>query len=299
LPYQLHLRTGGALAPAAPGTDEAGDTYTYTPGAGSQGISNPKYGYPDLPDRYLWDYGPPAGTFAAYTTDPMAGDMTLLGSASLDLWLAAGASDTDVQVTLTEVRPDGQEQYIQKGWLRASQRALDPRSTVLRPHQTHQEADVAALTPGEPTLLRVEVFPFGHVVRAGSRLRVWIEAPTVLPELWSFVPHPVVAQNTVLHDAAHPSALVLPLVPNDSERVASLPECGSVIRQPCRPDALGVGGASTGSPPGGSGAVPGGDDVASGQAGRGSLPATGAAIPVGAAALLVLVALAARRLLHR
>ncbi len=298
--HRLHLRNDGLLATAAPGADEPGDTYTYTPGAGSQGISNPKYGYPDLPDQYLWDYGPPDGTFAAYTTDPLAQDMTFLGSASLDLWLAAGATDTDVQVTLTEVRSDGQEQYIQKGWLRASQRALDPsRYSALRPHQTHQEADAAALTPGAPTLLRVEVFPFGHVVRAGSRLRVWIEAPTVLPELWSFVPYPVAAQNTVLHDAAHPSALVLPLVPNDSARVASLPACGTVIRQPCRPDALGAGGASTGSPPGGAGSPSAGDDVAGGVSGRGSLPATGGAMPLGVAALLVFGALAARRLWAR
>jgi hypothetical protein len=172
-------------------------------------------------------------------------DETFLGSASLDLWLASQATDTDVQVTLTEVRPDGQELYIQKGWLKASQRALDPaQSSALRPYETHQESDAAPLTPGDPALLRVEIFPFGHVVRAGSRLRVWIEAPTIVPELWSFVPNPQVTQNTVLHDAAHPSALVLPLVPNDPERVATLPACGTLIRQPCRPDALAAGGAS-------------------------------------------------------
>jgi putative CocE/NonD family hydrolase len=244
-PTSLHLRAGGRLDAAAPPAGEASDSYLYAPGVGSQGISNPSYGYPSLPNQYLWDVGPAPGAFAAYTTDPLVADETLLGSASLDLWLASAATDTDVQVTLTEVRPDGQELYVQKGWLKASQRAIDPaRSSALRPYQTHQEADAAALVPGEPSLLRVEIFPFGHVVRAGSRLRVWIEAPTILPELWSFVPTPEVTQNTVLHDEAHPSALVLPVVPNDAERAATLPACGTLIRQPCRPDPLGAGGAS-------------------------------------------------------
>jgi putative CocE/NonD family hydrolase len=238
-PWALNLRSGGGLTEQPAAAGEASESYLYTPPAGSQGIANPAYGYPSLPDRYFWTSSPPDGTALAWTTAPFSTDRTLLGSASLDVWLASTAVDTDLQVTLTEVRPDGQEQYIQKGWLRASQRALDAtRSTALRPWQTHQQADVAMLTPGQPALMRVEIFPFGHVIRQGSRLRVWVEAPTTLPELWSFVPFPTPAQNTVLHDAAHPTRLVLPLVPNDANRVAAAPACGTVIRQPCRPDPL-------------------------------------------------------------
>jgi putative CocE/NonD family hydrolase len=296
-PTPLHLRAGGRLDPASPPTDEAADTYLYAPGIGSQGIGNPKYGYPDLPDHYMWDVGPAPGTFAAYTTDPFTEDRTFLGSASLDLWLASQATDTDVQVTLTEVRPDGQELYIQKGWLKASQRALDPaRSSALRPFETHQESDSASLVPGEPALLRVEIFPFGHVVRAGSRLRVWIEAPTIVPELWSFVPYPQPAQNTVLHDAAHPSALVLPLVPNDAARIATLPECGTLIRQPCRPDALGAGGASVAAPS--EPAAPADETAltpaATGEGGT-TLPATGGSVFLAPAAVLLVLGLALRR----
>ena len=212
----------------------------YVPIAGSQGVGNPAYGYPDLPNRYLWDVPPPEGTAAAFTTAPMAEDVTLLGSASLDLWLSAASTDVDLQVTLTEVRPDGQEEFVQQGWLRASQRALDPaRSTELLPVPDPRGGRRRARsTPGEPVLARVEVFPFGHVLREGSRLRVWVEAPTFLPQLWAFTPTPVPTPVTVLHDADHPSRLVLPRVPNDPERIAALPECGLVIRQPCRPDPL-------------------------------------------------------------
>jgi putative CocE/NonD family hydrolase len=241
-PTTLHLRDGGALTPEPAAAGEPSEEYAYTPGVGSQGIGNPAYGgVAGAPNVYLWDRVPPEGTVLHWTTAALQEDTTLLGSASFDVWLQSTAPDTDLQVTLTEVRPDGQEVYIQKGWLKASQRALNPtRSTALRPYQTHVEGDVAMLDPTEPVLARVEIFPFGTLLRAGSRLRVWVEAPTILPELWAFTPFPTPAVNTVLHDADHPSALVLPVVPNDPERIAELPDCGTVIRQPCRPDPVGA-----------------------------------------------------------
>ncbi|MGH9274433.1 MAG: CocE/NonD family hydrolase, partial [Acidimicrobiales bacterium] len=183
-PLSLALRTGGHLRADPAVAGEPPTEYLYLPVLGSQGVGNARYGLPQLPDRYLWDVPPPEGTAAAFTTDPFAEDLSLLGSASLDLWLSATAPDIDLQVTITEVRPDGQEVFVQQGWLRASQRALDAsRSTVLLPHQTHQAADVSQLLVGEPVLARVEVFPFGHLFRAGSRLRAWVEAPTFLPQL--------------------------------------------------------------------------------------------------------------------
>lgn len=233
---EAQRRAAGELSsmvvPIGPGS------FLYTPAAGSQGIANPVYaGVSGLPFVYLWDLAPPAGTAAAFTTSPFSEDVTLLGSASLDLVLSAAGPDVDLQATLTEVRPDGQEVFVQQGWLKVSQRALDPgRSTELRPYQTHAAADVALLTPGEQVEARLELFPFGHVFRAGSRLRVWVESPTILPQLWAFTPFPVPGPVTI-HEG---SRLVLPLVPNDAERVAELPTCGTVIRQPCRRDPLGA-----------------------------------------------------------
>jgi len=49
---------------------------------------------------------------------------------------------------------------------------------------------VQMLSPGVAVPARVEVFPFGALLRKGSRLRVSIEAPTELPELWAFADFP-------------------------------------------------------------------------------------------------------------
>src|SRR5690606_14621184 len=106
---------------------------------------------------------------ATFTSTPLAEQTAMAGSGSVDLWIAADAEDVDLQVTLSEVRPDGQEMLVQSGWLRASHRALDESgSTVLRPRQLHTADSVEKLVPGEWTPLRIELFPFAHLFRKGS-----------------------------------------------------------------------------------------------------------------------------------
>jgi putative CocE/NonD family hydrolase len=234
-PTAFALRGDGTLSRKAAVADPA-RTYAYTPVVGSQGIGNPAYGgVGGAPDAYIWSLKPAPASSLQWTSAPLKSDLTLLGSASLDLWLSSTAPDTDLQVTLSEVRPDGKEMYLQKGWLKVSQRKLDPRrSSALRPFQTHLEKDVQLLTPGTAVPARVEVFPFGALIRKGSSIRVSLEAPTGLPELWAFAAFPVPAVNTVLADKAHPSRLVLPVVPNDRNRRTAFPACDTLIREPCR-----------------------------------------------------------------
>src|SRR6185503_13550827 len=119
-----------------------------------------------------------ANTAVAYATAPLGEDTTIVGPSSVDLWLRSSAPDTDLQVTLTEIRPDGLETYVQNGWLRASHRRLDrKRSSVIDPRPTHIERDAEDLPPGEFAKLRVGVFAVAHVFRKGSRIRISVEAP--------------------------------------------------------------------------------------------------------------------------
>jgi predicted acyl esterase len=189
--------------------------------------------------QLAWKGPVPPGGSVAYTSPPMKRDMVVAGPASLDLWLSSTATDTDLEATVTEVRPDGQETYVQRGWLRASHRRLNPaRSTALRPYQTHLRRDAKPLVPGHATHMRLEVFPFAHAFRKGSRLRVWVEAPTGHTGFWAFQPVPDPGVNTVVHNAQHPSRLVVGVVPGAAAH-APLPACDTLRNQPCRPDPLG------------------------------------------------------------
>ena len=202
--------------------------YTYAPEYGSQQRGGEEIaGEPPA----TWDDRPPEGPAVTFTTAPFQDDKVLLGSASLNMVVTSTAPDTDFEVTLSEVRPDGKEMFVQQGWLRASHRKLDPAlSTELRPFQTHLVTDTMPLNPLEAATVRIEIFPFGHVFRTGSRLRVTVAAPHAQPDLWGFAAIPVPAQNRIF--MWPDSYIALPLVTGASAK-APLPSC-TLRNQPCR-----------------------------------------------------------------
>ncbi len=71
--------------------------------------------HPDFDWRTL-----PLGKALAFDSPPLSSTTVVAGPGSVDLWLRSTAVDTDLEVTVSELRPDGQEVYVQNGWLRAS-----------------------------------------------------------------------------------------------------------------------------------------------------------------------------------
>jgi hypothetical protein len=181
-----------------------------------------------------WDWRqPPAGTAASFVSAPLTDDTVIVGSGSVDLWVRADADDTDLEVTLSEIRPDGREVYVQSGWLRASQRALDETvSTELWPVHTHLEADAEPLAGRQWNPVRVELFPVAHAFRAGSRIRLSVDAPGNNRAAWTFDTIAGGESVEIAHGADQPSRLVLPVVEGVSVP-ARYPPC-TLRGQPCR-----------------------------------------------------------------
>jgi hypothetical protein len=226
--------TSGGVLGAEPGDDGSTTSYLALPdGVPATWYEGSSSAIWRTDVAYDWQQGG-AGSFGAWATEPLERDTVVVGSGSVDLWLASNLGDTDVEVTISEIRPDGQELYVQSGWLRASHRALDPAETTeLRPVHTHREDDAARLPEGEFTLVRVEIFPFAHAFRAGSRIRLLVDAPGGNRPVWEFETIAGGEQVTIAHDATFPSALVLPVV-DGVDVPAGLPDCASLRGQPCR-----------------------------------------------------------------
>ncbi|MHB1139630.1 MAG: CocE/NonD family hydrolase C-terminal non-catalytic domain-containing protein, partial [Microthrixaceae bacterium] len=184
---------------------------------------------------YDWRHEP-EGAASVFVTEPLAEDQVLIGSASADLWVRSSTGEADLGVTLSEVRPDGTEVYIQSGTLRASQRALAEGATELLPLHSHLESDASPLPKDEFVEARVEILPFGQIVRAGSRLRLSVHTPGGDKARWSYILSPQPKDTTIQigHSAEHPSRLVLPKVPGMSGYPSNVPACGSLRAQPCR-----------------------------------------------------------------
>jgi hypothetical protein len=234
-PTAWYFAEGGLLTPDAPGTTGA-DTFTYD---SSNAQNTSLHGASDevWHAHPNWDWQPlPDGKAVSYATAPLEQDVVMAGSGSVDLWLSSTAPDTDVQVTLSEIRPDGLETYVQNGWLRASHRKIDEAaSSELRPVQTHREEDAAPLPTGDFALARVELFPFAHAFRAGSRIRISVESPGGDRVLWKFRALDATGNqlNSIGRGGATASRIVLPVVPG-LDAPTPLPVCPALRGQPCR-----------------------------------------------------------------
>jgi predicted acyl esterase len=240
-PRSWYFGANGALTgkPPKKGRKGGSDTFTWNKGARpATDFAGTDTGTGDLwttHPSYDWRQ-PPPGTAASFITAPLQRDAGIIGGGAVHTWVRASVPDVDLQVTVSEVRPDGKETYVQSGYLRASRRKLDAkRSTLLEPVLSLRRDDVAKLPKGHLAKLIIPLYYQGHVYRAGSRIRVTVSSPVGDQPVWSFaetVPvHP--ANVTVAFSHAHPSRLVLPLVPGVSAPTP-LPPCPALRGEPCR-----------------------------------------------------------------
>ncbi|MGC1799162.1 MAG: CocE/NonD family hydrolase [Solirubrobacterales bacterium] len=179
---------------------------------------------------------PPAGTAASFVSAPLARDAAIIGGGAVYAWIRASVPVVDLQVTVSEVRPDGKETYVQSGYLRSSFRKLDPKlSSPVEPVLKQGPGDTAKLPKGKLTKLIIPLYYQGHLYRAGSRIRVTVSAPVGDQPVWAFA-ETVPTHNanvTVAFSHKHQSRLVLPLVPGISAPTP-LPPCPGLRGEPCR-----------------------------------------------------------------
>jgi hypothetical protein len=172
----------------------------------------------------------------SYQTNPLASNTTVIGAGAVHAWVRSSTPNVDLQATISEVRPDGNETFVQGGWLRANERKLDAaKSTPLEPVLSLRAADVAPLPAGKFTEVTIPLYYEGHVYRAGSRIRVTISAPNGDQPIWSFSEaNPSGTANVAIaHSAQMPSSLLLPQVSGVSVPTG-LPPCPGLRGEPCR-----------------------------------------------------------------
>jgi len=210
-------------ANTTPLTDFTGDT------AGGKG------GLWTATPPYHWTQKPP-GSAVSYLTKPLRNDTTVIGGGALNLWVKSSTPNVDLQATVSEVRPDGHEVFVQNGWVRANERKLDPnRSTALEPVLSLRKQDVRPMPKGRYVKVTIPMYYEGHAYRAGSRIRVTISAPNGDQPIWSFGQTQPKGHATVsiAHSKRMPSRLLLPTVPGINVPTG-LPPCPGLRGEPCR-----------------------------------------------------------------
>jgi hypothetical protein len=209
---------------ALPPTDFTGDTAS---GTGGLWTATPEY---------HWEQSP-AGSAVSYLSEPLADDTTVIGAGAVEVWVRSSAPSTDLQATVSEVRPDGKETFVQNGWLRGDESKLDSaKSSPLEPVLSLRESDVSPLSANQFTPVTIPLYYEGHAYRAGSRIRVTIAAPNGTQPIWAFAdthPEQGGAEVAIAYGGDMPSRLLLPIVPG-VEVPTELPPCPGLRGEPCR-----------------------------------------------------------------
>ncbi|MDB5914876.1 MAG: peptidase [Ramlibacter sp.] len=119
------------------------------------------------------------GDGLTFLSPPLAQPMEITGPVAARLWASSSTTDADIFTVLRIFTADLREVTfagaidphtpVAQGWLRASQRALDPELTrEWRPYHTHGRRQ--ELEPGVPVQLDIELWPTSIVVPAGCRI---------------------------------------------------------------------------------------------------------------------------------
>lgn len=212
--YYLHSdgkansRTGGGVLSTGHPVAEPSDRYVYDP-------QNP---VPTVGGPLCCDGHQPPGPrdqqtvegredVLVYSTPPFASDTEVTGPVSVALYATSSAVDTDFTAKLVDVDEKGIARNLTEGIVRARYREMQGKSELM--------------SPGTVYRFSIDLWATSNVFFAGHRLRLEISSSNFprfdrnlnVGESPGQVVTPVSATNTVLHDAVHPSALILPLVP--------------------------------------------------------------------------------------
>jgi predicted acyl esterase len=235
-----YLAPGGALTGTAP-TSASADGFTWDANAlpktdFSGDTAAGEGGLWTATPSYHWEQSPP-GSAVSYLTPPLGANTTVIGAGAVNVWVRSSTPNVDLQATISEVRPDGKETFVQNGWVRGNERKLDAeKSTPLEPVLSLRESDVSPLPANEFVPVTIPLYYEGHAYRAGSRIRVTIAAPNGTQPIWAFdhaEPEGATAQVAIAYGGETPSNLLLPVVPGLNVP-SGLPPCPGLRGEPCR-----------------------------------------------------------------
>jgi hypothetical protein len=235
-----YLARGGALTDK-PSARAGADAFTWN--AAARPLTNftgdtagGKDGLWTATPPYKW-LDPPPGSGLSYVSSPLADNTTVIGAGAITAWVRSSKPNVDLQATITEVRPDGKEVFVQGGWLRASMRKLDKaKSAPLEPVLSLRARDKQPMPRGRFVKLTIPLYYQGHAYRKGSRIRVLITAPNGDQPVWSFgeaEPRKGIANVAFAYSKKRPSRLTLPVVPG-VDIPTGLPPCPGLRAEPCR-----------------------------------------------------------------
>jgi hypothetical protein len=215
-PYYLHsggrantLHGDGWLSPGPPG-DEPDDTFIYDPKHPVPTLGGCNCCNPEIVPWGVYDQRPieMRDDVLVFTTQPLDHDLEISGPIVVHLFAATDGRDTDFTAKLIDVFPDGTAWNLCDG--------------IIRGRYRNGRSPAELLTPGQVEEFVIDCWVTSNLFRAGHAIRLEISSsnfPRFDRNLNTGAPigddaDPRIARQRVVHDAAHPSHVVLPIIPS-------------------------------------------------------------------------------------
>ncbi len=149
-----------------------------------------------------------------FMTPPLANDLEVTGPIEVELWASSTAVDTDFTAKLIDVHPPtpdfaaGMDMILEDGVIRARFRGSLEKPELMK--------------PGEIYPFTIRLYPTSNLFKAGHRIRLDISSSNFprfdvnanTGEPLNAHRRMATATNTIYHDAAHPSHVILPIIPS-------------------------------------------------------------------------------------
>jgi putative CocE/NonD family hydrolase len=142
-----------------------------------------------------------------YTSDVLQEDLEVTGPLTARIYISSDVTDTDFFVRLVDVHPNGY--------------AMRVNDNICKTRFRNSYRKPEAMVPGTVYELEIDLWATSLVFKKGHRIRVDV-ASSAFPkfsrnrntgERPGYGTRTLVARQTVHHDAAHPSHIVLPVIP--------------------------------------------------------------------------------------
>ena len=197
---------GDGMLDTIPPTGAPADTFTYDPANPTPYLIDSRELETSLNEDFT-SLNATRRDALVFTSKPLTKPIEVTGQMSATLWAASDAKDTDWNVMLLDVFPDGHAERVQDGLARAR----------FRPGSDKE----VPLTPGSVERYDIDVWFTSRVFETGHRLRVAVSS-ALFPKYdrnlntggnnerdSTFV----IAHQRLMHDAARPSHVTLPVIP--------------------------------------------------------------------------------------
>jgi putative CocE/NonD family hydrolase len=234
-PTVLFLHSDGTLLPAAPTNPRSHTTFSFDPRhpvptiggniSSNQGlITSGGYDQRSRDDTHAAENRLPLSErrdVLVFRTPPLQTDLEVTGTVEVKLWISSAAPDTDFTAKLIDEIPTNRDYPL--GF------DLNLGDSIMRArYREGLDHQAPHLSPDDVVPITITLYPTANVFKKGHRVRIDISSsnyprfdvnPNTGDPLGEYR-RMVAADNTVHHDAVHPSQVVLPVIASPAQAQA-------------------------------------------------------------------------------